>query len=364
MNAQPFRLPAVLTAEGAARRKGLIGGLALIALLTLAGWQLSRVPGLALAGPMACTLLLAIVYRNLYGYPEELRPGIAFAGTRLLRTAIILFGLKLPIDVVLGQGLPYLARAAGTLAFALAASAALSRLFKADRELSLLLAIGTGICGAAAIAATAPLLGSKEQKTALSAGLIAATGTLFAVAYTLLEPVLPINGVTYGIWSGLSLHEIAHVALASAAGGPDALSQGMLAKLSRVLLLVPLTFALHVLNILRQRRHSRAHDGNALRSSAASADMSRRSGLRGLPWYLLGFVAMSLFASTHPDNWLPLPSGWESAAAQLTTTLLVMAMAAFGLSVNVRELRYALRPLAVLLTVSILLSAAVFVSLL
>lgn len=344
-------------------RSGFAGGLALTVILALAGWQLSHLRGFALAGPMACTLLLAVVYRNLLGYPEAFRSGISFASSRLLRAAIVLFGLKLPIDVVLSQGLPYLARAACTLAFALGASCLLGRWLKADRELTLLLAIGTGICGAAAIAAAAPLLGAKEQKTAMGAGFIAAIGTAFAIAYTLLQPLLPIDGVTYGIWAGLSLHEIAHVALAAAAGGPDALADGMLAKLSRVLLLVPLTFGLQAL-LLRRERRARSASGHAAAPAEPGAAAGRKAGLRGLPWYLLGFLAMSLLASAHPGEWLPLPSGWQDGAATLTTLLLTIAMAGLGLSVNLRELRAAARPLAVLLLVSLLLSALTFLSLL
>ncbi|MBB6691582.1 putative sulfate exporter family transporter, partial [Cohnella xylanilytica] len=89
----------------------------------------------------------------------------------------------------------------------------------------------------------------------------------------------------------------------------------------------------------------------------------RRAGLSRLPWYLLGFLAASLLASTRPDAWLPLPAGWEDAAARLTTALLTAAMAGLGLSVDLRELRGALRPLAVLLIVSALLSALTYLSL-
>ncbi|RUS49138.1 YeiH family protein [Cohnella sp. AR92] len=351
MPAHTLRSPrAILRSLKPEGRPGVVPGVILALILALAGWQLARLPGLTLAGPMACTLLIAIVYRHLLGYPEALRAGISFAGTKLLRAAIVLFGLKLPIDVVLQQGVPLLARAAATLLFALAASAALRRLLKADAELTTLLAIGTGICGAAAIAAAAPMLGSKEQKTALGAGMIAAVGTLFALGYTLARPLLPMSDAVYGAWAGLTLHEIAHVAMAAAAGGPDALEAGMLAKLSRVLLLVPAVFALQA---FRSRRLARS--GSAPHVPAA--------GWRGLPWYLLGFVAMSFLAASHPGEWLPLPAGWEAGAAQMTTLLLTTAMAGLGLSVNLRELRYALRPLAILLIVSALLSAFTYLSL-
>lgn len=366
----PASVAAKPSGRGGAKARGYAGGLALVLILALAGWQLARLPGLALAGPMAGTLLVAVLYRNLLGYPEAMRPGIAFAGTRLLRAAIVLFGLKLPIDAVLQQGLPYLARAAGTLAFALAASAVLRRWLKADGELTLLLAVGTGICGAAAIAAAAGPLGAKESKTALGAGLIAAVGTAFAAAYAVLRPWLPIDGAAYGAWAGLSLHEIAHVAMAAAAGGPDALTDGMLAKLSRVLLLVPLVFGLQAFAARRElRKGTPAGSGGpamndpARLRAAGLARPARRAGLRRLPWYLLGFLAASLLASTRPDAWLPLPAGWEDAAARLTTALLTAAMAGLGLSVDLRELRGALRPLAVLLIVSALLSALTYLSL-
>ncbi|MBB6669908.1 YeiH family protein [Cohnella nanjingensis] len=349
------------------RSTGIAGGLILTLILMLAGWQLARVPGLSLFGPMACTLLIAATYRHLFGLPEALRPGIRFSTTTLLRTAIVLYGLKLPIDAVLQQGLPLLARAAATLAFSLAAGLLLGRLLKADRQLTLLLAVGTGICGAAAIAAVSPLLAAKEQRTAMGAGLIAAVGTIFAIAYMLLEPLLHLQGATYGLWSGLSLHEIAHVAMASAAGGPDAMASGMLAKLSRVFLLVPLCLALHFRQrqlAKRQAQAAAAGDAEADRARGVAAGAPAARAAASFPWFLLGFLAMSVFGTTHPDAWLPLPSGWMSGTSTLTAVLLTTAMAGMGLNVNLRELRTAVRPMIVLLIVSVLLSALTLVTLL
>ena len=47
-------------------------------------------------------------------------------------------------------------------------------------------------------------------------------------------PILPLSAHDYGIWSGMSLHELAHVAVAAAPAGNDALAIGLLAKLGRV----------------------------------------------------------------------------------------------------------------------------------
>ena len=56
---------------------------------------------------------------------------------------------------------------------------------------------------AAAIAAIAPIVKSKDEDTAISVGIIALVGTVFAVGYTLIEPVLPLSSESYGIWGGI-----------------------------------------------------------------------------------------------------------------------------------------------------------------
>src|SRR5699024_7490031 len=130
----------------------------------------------------------------------------AFSSKRLLRAAIILYGLKLNIDTVLTDGLGLLAIDAGVIIFAIFATIWLAKIFKADKNISLLLGVGTGICGAAAIAAIATIVKSKDEDTAIGVGIIALMGTIFAVAYTILRPILPLDAIQYGIWSGSSLH--------------------------------------------------------------------------------------------------------------------------------------------------------------
>jgi uncharacterized integral membrane protein (TIGR00698 family) len=331
-----------------------IYGVLLTLSLALAGWGLSLLPGLDRLGPLACTLLLAAVYRYRFGYPIALNKGIRFSSSTLLRLAIVLFGLKLDIGILLHQGLPLLARSSGTVVFSLVAVVALGHLFRADRKLTILLAIGTAICGAAAIAAVSPMLKSKEEDTAISAGLIALIGTAFAAAYTLIQPWLPMDAATYGIWTGLTLHEIAHVAMAAAPAGPDALADGLLAKLCRVALLVPLCIG--IMSVSKVRGRSKTSDeGNSKKNTAAKFPF---------PWFLLGFVAMSLFGSYVLPAILPEPSALIHGLSLVTTLLLGMAMAGLGLNVSLRDFRTrALRPFVAMLIASLLLSALTYITL-
>jgi uncharacterized integral membrane protein (TIGR00698 family) len=316
--------------------------------IAMAGYVLAKLPGLDRVGQMACAILLAVLYRQLRGYPEELRSGIRFSSTVLLRLAIILFGLKLNISMVLQQGPGLLIRDAAVILFALGMTLGLAQLFRADRSLSLLLAIGTGVCGAAAIAAVSPILKSEEKDTAMAAGMIALVGTIFAIGYTLLLPILPIPPEWYGVWSGSTLHEIAHVALAAAPAGDSAMAAAILSKLGRVFLLIPLSFIL----IAMQKR---------IRKGQEPAEGSAKVVF---PWFLAGFIGTSLFNSYMLGTAISIPAPVMEQISVMTTFLLTMAMAGLGLNVNLKELRAkALRPLYAMVVTSILLSALTFFTL-
>jgi uncharacterized integral membrane protein (TIGR00698 family) len=324
-----------------------LGGLAFTFVIALISYYLGKIPGLDHIGQLACAILIAVLYRQFAGYPEVLKPGIQFASKRLLRFAIILFGLKLNMDVVLHQGLGLLARDVVTIIFAIAATLLLAKWFKADLSLSLLLGIGTGVCGAAAIAAVSPIVKAKEEDTAIGAGLIALIGTLFAITYTVIRPFLPLTPTQYGTWAGISLHEIAHVALAGAPAGTDGLAIALLAKLGRVFLLVPLSFIL----LYWMKRKNK---GQAAAAEEAGSKIE-------FPWFLIGFVLMSLFGSYVLGKMIIVPTAIMNDLSFLTSFMLTMAMIGLGLNVSLRDVRNkAMRPLLVMVIVSVLLSGLAY----
>ena len=173
---------------------------------------------------------------------------------KLLRFAIILYGLKLNLWTIIHQGSTLLLLDVGVVAFAILFILFLNKIIKGDNNLVLLLGVGTGVCGAAAIAAISPILKSKDSDVGISVGLVAIMGTIFSLAYTLLFAIFPMNAEFYGIWSGASLHEIAHVILAADAGGQSSLGIGLLTKLGRVFLLIPLSIIFLII-VNRKRSH-------------------------------------------------------------------------------------------------------------
>lgn len=322
------------------RRTRFMLGILFTMAIAASGSRLANLPGINHIGAMLSAILIAVIYRNVISYPENLREGIQFSAHYLLRFAIILYGFKLNIDIVLHKGGMLLVYDAIIIIIAITTTMLFAKLFKADMKLSLLLGIGTGVCGSAAIAAVSPILKANDEDTAIGAGIIALTGTVFALAYTFLMPFLPITSVSYGIWSGISLHEIAHVAAAAAPAGQDALEMGLLAKLGRVFLLIPLSFVLS----LWMR-----HKGEGGSNTSAP-----------FPWFLIGFIVTSLVGT-----YLPIPKFVLNNISIASTFLLAAAMVGLGLNVHLSSLRArAMRPLLAMVIASVVVSSISYFTLL
>lgn len=318
-----------------------IAGIGFTLVIARLGFGLAKMPLFYHVGPLACAIMIAVIYRQVWGYPEQIRSGIQFSAKKLLRLAIILFGLKLNMEVIFHQGFTLLIYDTGTIVFSIILTVLLAKIVRADMSISLLLGIGTGVCGAAAIAAVSPILQAKDEDTAISVGIIAMIGTIFAIGYTLLRPIVNLTDIQYGIWSGISLHEIAHVALAAAPAGQDALAISLLAKLGRVFLLIPLSFIL----MYWMKRTGKNQSDTKIE----------------FPWFLIGFIIMSILGSYVFGKYIILPQSIADAIAGATTFVLTMAMVGLGLNVSLRDLRTkALRPLIAMSVTSIMLSVLAF----
>ncbi|MBP1931941.1 YeiH family protein [Ammoniphilus resinae] len=312
-----------------------LSGILFTFVMALLGIGLAKIPLIIHLGSMITAILLAIIYRQVFGYPEAIREGVQYSGKKLLRYAIILFGFRLNVDVILQQGLGLIIQDVLSITLAITATMLIAKWLKASQSLSLLLAVGTGICGAAAIAAVSPIIKAKEEDTAIGVGIIALIGTVFTVIYTLLYPIMPLTDIQYGVWSGASLHEIAHVAAASAPAGEDALAFALLAKLGRVLLLIPLCFLL-------------AYWMGKDKNKAAKVDF---------PWFLVGFVLASLIGT-----YAAIPKVLLDYIATFSSFLLTAAMVGLGLNVSSQALRTrGLKPLISMFVSSIILSIISFI---
>ena len=128
--------------------------------------------------------------------------------------------------------------AAICLVFTLFVVYGLTRWFGVGKRLGILTACGTAICGAAAVVAVAPQVKAKDEETAVGAATVAVLGAIFTLIYSVIYSILNLSPTGYGIFTGATLHEIAHVIAAADVGGSEAVDLAVIVKLTRVALLV------------------------------------------------------------------------------------------------------------------------------
>lgn len=290
-------------------------GIAACAAVAGVAYGLRRLPGVHDFSPMIIAIALGMLVRNTIGVPAALTAGIGFSMRRLLRLAIILLGLQLTFGQVAETGVRgvavILAAVAATFLFTLA----VGRLMGADRRLTRLIAAGTSICGASAVAAANSVVDAHDEDVAYAVACVTVFGSVAMFAYPLLQGILGLAPRDYGLWAGSSIHEIAQVVAATFAVGREAGDFGTVAKLTRVMTLAPMVFAMA-----------------AFLPAPGEAGSERPRA--PLPWFVLGFIALVAVNSV-----VGLPDALKAETGVVSTFLLTMALAAMGLETSFVRLR-------------------------
>jgi uncharacterized integral membrane protein (TIGR00698 family) len=307
-------------------------GLFICAGISVAALAISSAPMLqrAAVSPLIVAMLLGVAVANfgsrgVAALPER---GFALARGPLLRTAIVLYGLRIPLAEMqaVGSG-AVVASAVMVVSTLLLAWYAGRRWLGLDGESALLIGAGSAICGAAAVLATEGVLGSRPGKVGVAVATVVVFGSTAMLLYPVLVPWLvdflglgwgPID---QGIYIGSTVHEVAHVLAAGAAIGPQVMHAALVTKMIRVCLLVPVLFA--IVLVVRRRRTS----GEGRRVA--------------MPWFAVAFLAAIV-----AGPWLSLSDAHARAVAQGDDLLLAAAMASLGLTVRWSVVRAAgTRPL-------------------
>lgn len=303
---------------------GMTGGAVVLSLLAAAN--------ATVVSALVVAVVLGVLVRNAGLLRPAVVPGVAWAATRLLRAGVVLLGLQLSVPAVLDLGGGGLLVILGTVAATFTATLLLGRVLQVPRVMTLLVATGFAICGAAAVAAMSAVAdpeGEHEDDTATAIALVTLFGSVALVVLPLLVPVVGFGDREAGLWIGASIHEVAQVVAAGSAVSAAALAAATVTKLGRVVLLAPLVAGAGV--VLRARQGVVVGGRATGRSVADAAPATRRPPV--LPLFVAGFLLAVLVRSTGlvPDTVL-------DVVKVITTVLLTGAMFGLGTGVHLRVL--------------------------
>ncbi|GHJ27921.1 hypothetical protein TPA0910_23540 [Streptomyces hygroscopicus subsp. sporocinereus] len=329
-------------------------GLGLAAAGVAAAWTVHRLfPAVPL---LTAAVVLGIVAAHLPGARGLVRgvcrAGLSFAGKRLMRLGIVLLGLKLSLDDVLGLGWATVAMVLGVVAATFCGTWWLGRRMGLPGDQPLLIATGYSICGASAIGAVSEVSDSDERDVATSVALVTLCGTLAIAVLPLLQHPLGLDDAAFGRWVGASVHDVGQVVATAQTAGPAALGDAVLVKLVRVALLAPLVAALATAVRVRARgaratgteadgseaEGTRAAEPRAVGARAVGAVGARAEGATRrrpplVPLFVLGFLAMTALRSTGI-----LATAALDAAATAQELLLAAALFGLGSAVHLPSL--------------------------
>lgn len=318
-----------LTGDGSIRMDGspstflyqaarTVPGLLLCACIALPANELSKYhPSL---DALAISLIIGIVLRNTLGPVVAVQSGVRLATMIFVPVGVILYGSRL--DLLTFTALPVyttLIVIGGMAAFFLVINGA-GRLMGIDPGTRILMAAGTAICGASAIAVLSPVTRARSRDTSMALIVITTAGLIGVLIYPVIANLLTMPAATYGIFSGATLQQTGIVKLAAAHMGDEAVSLAVTVKMVRVAMLAPLAVILAAA-LLKP-------DGDTS-GRGRTLSMAFRQ-----VWFIPLFIAAALLFSFY-----------EPAAAlkvdiePLATIFLSLALASIGLTVDFDSIR-------------------------
>ena len=312
-------------------RANTLHGILLIVLFSFAAFYIAGFPLVKKLSfsPLIVGIVLGMLYANSLRnkLPETWVPGIRFCTKQVLRWGIILYGFRLTLSEVAAVGIPAVAVDLVVVTVTILGGVLLGRLLKIDRDTALMTSTGSAICGAAAVLGAEPVVKCEGYKTAIAVSTVVIFGTLSMFLYPVMYRTGMLNGMTdteVAVYTGSTLHEVAHVAGAGNAMDPtDALGiagTATITKMIRVMLLAPV---LVIMGFVLAGRWKESGGETGKRRIA-------------VPWFALGFLAVIGF-----NSFGLLGEATVSFIHSLDTFLLTMAMTALGAETSIEKFKKA-----------------------
>lgn len=288
---------------------------------------------------LTIAILIGIILGNTVSkyLPEYLDNGIVFSSKKILRFAIILYGFRITFNQIASVGITgFIADVIMLTSTYLIGYYLGTRVFKLDKDLCMLTAIGSSVCGAAAVLGTDSILKAKSHKVSLAVATVVLFGTIAMFLYPVIFQFGFLDINAFGIYIGSSVHEVAQVVAVGSAVGKTAMDTAVIVKLTRVMMLVPYLFLL-------------------------SMYLAKKSGTKmtkiQIPWFAVLFVAA---CGVNSIGFIP--QKITSGIIEFDIFLLTLAMFALGMETNFKKIKgLGLKPVLLALIMFVWLISAGFI---
>jgi len=265
--------------------------------------------------PLLVAIVFGMIIRTLIGERRLLVPGLEWSPKILITPGIILYGANLSFNLDVVAPLIWLQIFVGVIVVVWLAKT-FGNIFKLNRSLYLLLAVGTAICGASAIMIAKPVVNSENKDTATAVLVITIFGTAGMFLLIYLANLMHMDPFHSARMFATTLQQTSFVKIAASPLGDPYLSLAMAIKVARTATIIPLLLVVGTL-----------YHFPALVEASANKEPFKVN----VPWYLWGFILCgAMFA------FLPSLGFIADYVRLLSSIVWTMAMFSIGLTVDIR----------------------------
>lgn len=302
-------------------------GLLLCLVLAIPSWFLGKL--LPVIGGPVFAILFGMILSMVLKKRARFQAGIAFTSKKILQYAVILLGFGLNLSEIAKVGARSLPIICATITTSLVVAFLLHKWLRVPNNISVLVGVGSSICGGSAIAATAPVVGADDEEIAQSISVIFLFNILAALLFPSFGGLIGMSNEGFGLFAGTAINDTSSVTAAASTwdtlhGTNGAvLEYATIVKLTRTLAIIPITLVLAVYRTWQAKR-----GGNA---TSGSFDIKKI-----FPFFILFFVLASVITTVCSV------AGVDASVFQpfkeLSKFFIILAMAAIGLNTNLVKL--------------------------
>ena len=318
--------------------KNTIIGLFICAITAILSIQISNYIGIEVLklekspiSPIIIAIILGSLISNSLKNINYYADGFTFSIKYLLKLGIILLGIRLSVSDILIYGSQGLLVIIPCIIISIFIVSNLRNYFKVSDNLSLLIAVGTSICGATAIVALAPAINAKKEEISYAIANITIFGLIAMFLYPLLAfTVFNNDSLAVGLFLGTSIHETAQVAGSGMIYAEQYENPSVL-DIATVIKLVRNTMMVIVIPFLAYQ---------------AKKDSSRENKINIIsifPYFIIGFLAFGVIRTIGDQFEYQIGSElWNNFVHNikfLAELLLIIAMSAIGYNTKIDKFK-------------------------
>ncbi len=318
-----------------------IGGILICAVIAAAATLLSSLSiggfSLEVVGAPVFAILIGMLITLIspsLAERDALKSGIKFSSKKILQWAVIILGFSLDLGTIARVGGKSLPVIVCTISISLIVAYVMMKILKMDSKVSVLIGVGSSICGGSAIAATAPVIDADDREVAQAISVIFLFNVIAALIFPAFGHAIGLGSEGFAVFAGTAVNDTSSVTAAAATaesiyGVDGILSSAVTVKLTRTLAIIPITL---VLALYRTAKAKKTEGG--------SGSFSIKSIF---PIFILYFILASVITTVMgilpQSNITELYTGsFVPAMKWLAKFFIAMAMCAIGLNTNIAEL--------------------------